>query len=112
MVFDHGFDAVNCFLQGITIFRCLNMDSTQGVLLLFIAMFGFFTTTFETYVTHFFLLPVVNAVNEGMVVILSNVLLTVFVGPAWWNEVSFGYRHNTLFLIGLYIAGIYTIINW
>lgn len=69
-------------------------------------MTGFFTTTFETYTTHHFHLHQFNAVNEGMLIILFNVLITVFVGPEWWNNTFFGIKRNTLFNVGLYISGL------
>lgn len=109
MLFDHGFDAVNAVLQSMTISRCFLLNSTQTSVVVIVAALGFFATTFETYATKVFYLPLVNAVNEGMLSILAVIFLTSFIGPEYWLGESFGYSRQNLLILVLFVFAIITL---
>ena len=48
MLFDHGFDSINTYIQCLTVSRCVGVSDVQLVFAVFIGVFAFFTSTFET----------------------------------------------------------------
>lgn len=107
MLFDHGFDAINAILQSMTISRCLMFNPSQTAIAVIIPTIGFFATTFETYATKVFYLPMINAVNEGMIGIQLTILMTAWIGPEFWLGESFGFSRSNLLILALVVfAGI------
>ena len=58
------------------------------------------------YTTHYFYLPKINAVNEGMIFIYINLTISIVYGTEWWHTTVFGIKRNQILLIILVIVGL------
>lgn len=77
---------------------------------------NFFTCTWEELYTGILELPVINGVNEGMIIVCGVEIFTIFVGQDFWLESivikEHTFRYNNLAVILLFVASIpYTIMN-
>ena len=74
---------------------------------LIVATMNFYANTYEQYVTHELILPIVNGPNEGLYANALVCLFTVIVGPTFWVN-------NTLLYVPLgyylYFASLFFVI--
>lgn len=75
MIFDHGCDAFNSYLNAVAIAKLCCVSQFFQALAVVMVCSAFFMATLEQYFTHYFYLPKINAVNEGILflVFLSTV---------------------------------------
>lgn len=99
MIFDHGCDAFNAFLNAMAISK-LYMGSTWVQAIAVIVVVGvFFMATLEQYFTHYFYLPRINAVNEGIVILCTITLISGLLGnfranQRWRDLVKQNFRYK------------------
>jgi len=80
MLFDHGCDAVNSFVNAMTVSKLFGVQGFMQALVIYCVCSGFFFATLEHYYTHYFYLGKVNAVNEGIVFLVLLMLLGGIMG--------------------------------
>lgn len=110
MIFDHGLDAVNIFVQCLTVCRILMFGPFMTGFALVISTMNFYANTYEQYLTHELVLPVINGPNEGIYANALCCLFTTIVGPTFWVNTTFLYMPLNFFLFlvsaGFVIFGI------
>lgn len=80
MIFDHGCDAFNTFLNGMVISRLFNISLNQQAVAVIAVSGLFYFATLEQYFTHYFYLPRINNVNEGVMLLVTVCLLGFLFG--------------------------------
>lgn len=80
MIFDHGCDAFNTFLNGMVLSRLFNITLTQQAVAVIAVSGLFYFATLEQYFTHYFYLPRINNVNEGIMLLVTICLLGFIFG--------------------------------
>jgi ethanolaminephosphotransferase len=113
LLFDHGCDAMNTFISGLSLFTVLQFGNSSGALIGYVITFGsFFLATWEEYYTESLDLPIFNGANEGLVGVASFFIISGIFGTQIWTiEVHPGYRVNDLVLIGFSIMAVFTVIG-
>ena len=67
LLFDHGCDAMNCILTGMTLASCMQLGATwKSLALVCVGTVPFFCATWEEYFTGTLALPLINGANEGL----------------------------------------------
>ena len=88
LLFDHGCDAINCAISGITLCAALQLGLTwTSPFVIALVSFPFFCATWEEYYTGTLALPVINGPNEGIVLIVFTHLINALGGEPmrlWW----------------------------
>jgi ethanolaminephosphotransferase len=87
-LFDHGCDAINVALTGITFALTIQLGWTMWttMLVLFVGMMPFFFATLEEYFTGALVLREVNGPNEGLLLMQLMTWITAIVGPEFWRH--------------------------
>lgn len=80
MIFDHGCDAFNSCLNAMAISKLFVIPLWLQAIAVIIAVSVFFMATLEQYFTHYFYLPRINAVNEGIVMLSITSLIGGAIG--------------------------------
>ncbi len=80
MIFDHGCDAFNSFLNSMAISKLFMMPMWLQAFAVICVVNTFYMATLEQYYTHYFYLPRINAVNEGIVFLCVLEAYTGFMG--------------------------------
>lgn len=112
MIFDHGFDSVNSFMQAMTFSRVFFAGNIWSAFIISLSMAGFFMGTFETYAIGGLHLPVLNFPNEGQVAAALMTLISGLFGPRFWVENHIlGLELNVFMSIGMGIGGILVIVE-
>ena len=70
MVFDHGCDCFNSVLNGMAIPKMFGVSHNWQAIALVVVTANFYFATLEQYFTHYFYLPRINIVNEGIVALV------------------------------------------
>jgi len=112
LLFDHGCDAINTFISGLSLFAVLqlgnNMWSIWGFIVTFVT---FFMATWEEYYIEALNLPCFNGANEGIMGAIMLFLISGVFGTSIWNQLIFGVAikyHVVFFFTAVAIATIYT----
>jgi len=110
LLFDHGCDALNTFISGLSMFTVFQMGNTpQAVLAFMVAMVPFWMATWEEYYVEGLHLPLINGPNEGLVGLIGLYLISAITGAEFWaNEIG-PIKLNVLLLLGFAIMAIATI---
>jgi len=113
LLFDHGCDAMNTFVSGLTLFTVLQFGNGINSIIGYIITFGaFFLATWEEYYTETLELPMFNGANEGLVgVALFFIISGIFGTQIWTKEVFAGIKANELVVIGFAIMAIVTLLG-
>lgn len=80
MIFDHGCDALNSVLNGMAISKLFCIPLWLQAVALVLVTSAFYFATLEQYYTHYFYLPRVNAVNEGIALLIALSLFGAVMG--------------------------------
>jgi len=87
LLFDHGCDAMNTFISGMTVFRVVQFGNTASVALAsVVSMTTFFCATWEEYYVDALNLPIINGANEGIVVFIMVYFISGIFGCQIWNQ--------------------------
>lgn len=86
-LFDHGCDALNVTVSGITLLACVRL---KPPIIPFTLIYGlghhmFYTAALEEYHTGCMILRELNGPNEGLLVLSFLELVTAIVGPSFWT---------------------------
>jgi len=110
LLFDHGCDALNTFISGLSMFTVFQMGNTPlAVLAFMIAMVPFFMATWEEYYVEGLHLPVINGPNEGLVGLIFLYIVSGIFGTEIWTKHIGPIQVNVLLLFGFSIMAIATI---
>jgi len=90
LLFDHGIDAINAIFGSVNWICAMGLSLSENHRsLIYIAVFSpfltFFVATWEHYYTEVMILPVINAVSEGLLLGSSVSLATWWYGQEIWN---------------------------
>ncbi|KAK4535959.1 hypothetical protein CDCA_CDCA06G1984 [Cyanidium caldarium] len=87
-LFDHGCDALNTTMTGLTLLAVCQVGATfwAAFILLFMGMFPFFMATLEEYFTGSLVLREINGPNEGLLVMQLMQLATAVFGTRFWTR--------------------------
>lgn len=83
MIFDHGCDAFNSCLNAMAMAKMYMLPIWIQAFTVVFVVSVFFMATLEQYFTHYFYLPKINAVNEGIVFLCIVALFTSARGRSW-----------------------------
>jgi ethanolaminephosphotransferase len=116
LLFDHGCDAINCAISGITLCAGLQLGLTwRAPAVIALGSFPFFAATWEEYYTGTLALPVINGANEGIVSIVLVHLVNGYGGEAmrlWWIAPCPFYpsmSNNTACVLGFGVTSVLTV---
>lgn len=70
MIFDHGCDCFNSVLNAMAISKMFGVSLNIQAIAVVMVVAAFYFTTLEQYFTHYFYLPRINNVNEGIVLLV------------------------------------------
>lgn len=112
LLFDHGCDALNTCLSGMTLASALQLGASWKTLLICgSTMFTFFAATWEEYYTGELILPPINGPNEGVLLTATFHLITAVMGPAFWTRTNFlGWQNNSIVLAMTLFSAVVTIL--
>ncbi|CAN8075427.1 unnamed protein product [Agarophyton chilense] len=87
-LFDHGCDALNVTLSGMSMLAAMQAgcDGESMLLLLVLGHAMLFMATVEEYVTGSMVLRAINGPNEGIVLLCVMYALTAAAGPSVWHR--------------------------
>jgi ethanolaminephosphotransferase len=100
LLFDHGCDAINTFICGLTLFTTIQLGNSFWSVWGFIVAFViFFMATWEEYYIEALNLPCFNGANEGIMGVIIMLLISAFFGTSFWNQMIFGFeiKYHVLF---------------
>lgn len=110
MLFDHGLDALNCIIAAMTFARIMEFSPFEQALSTSLASGVFFMATLEQFFIHEMYLPRINGPNEGLVGVISILLITAVTGPKFWTKEIIGFfTGRSLIILGFIILGTVTI---
>lgn len=110
LLFDHGCDALNTFISGLSMFTVFQMGNTpMAVFAFMIAMVPFFMATWEEYYVDGLHLPLINGPNEGLVGLIFLYIVSGLFGTDIWTKHIGPLQLNVLLLFGFSIMAIATI---
>jgi hypothetical protein len=75
-----------------------------------VSAIGFFAVTYETYATRVFYLPLINAVNEGMLGIQALILVTAYLGGKFWTVEVHGIDKRDILITLMFVFAIISLI--
>ena len=105
MLFDHGCDCFNSFLNGMAISKLFAISLNLQALALVMVVSTFYYATLEQYFTHYFYLPRINNVNEGIVLlVILGIIGGMSGGEIWIEEYLPGIKNQVWMLIILVIS--------
>lgn len=107
---DHGVDAINAGIIGITLISSINMQNTKAYYAMAVVAFmPIFTAAWEEYHVGGMFMPVINGPNEGLLALESLHLITFFCGIDWWHQdVGYGLVRADLFMFYTIFQGQFT----
>lgn len=86
-LFDHGCDALNCWMLGLVELASLTMGTgALSCVFMLIFFWGFYLPTWETYHTGVLYLGYINAPTEGVIFGCVLILLSAFYGPEIYHK--------------------------
>lgn len=104
-LFDHGCDALNCPIGAIVHIASLGLGfSWRSLVVLFISCWAFYLPTWEEYHTGVLYLGYVNGPTEGLLAVISTIIISGIFGPSIWFKELQIFSHSIL-LIDLTMAG-------
>jgi ethanolaminephosphotransferase len=113
LMMDHGCDILNTGIATITLTRIVSLGNNWMFPIVMIGTLGaFFFATLEEYFVGGLFLPIINGVNEGLMLVIAICIGTFFAPQNWWNTNSFisGFTWNDLLFWFLTIGAVGTII--
>jgi len=110
LLFDHGCDAMNTFISGLSLFTVAQLGNTNiTVYAAIIGMVTFFLATWEEFYIESLNLPIINGANEGIVIVIALYIATAIGGTQIWNT-SFGLlKANEVIVIAFAAMSLITI---
>jgi len=87
LLFDHGCDAMNTFVSGLTLFTIIQMGNTGlSSWAYMMPMTAFFMATWEEYYVDGLHLPIINGANEGIVMAIFMFIASGIFGTHIWTD--------------------------
>lgn len=118
LMFDHGCDMINTFIATSTLCRVLQLGNNwYFVLTVIMTMAQFYYATLEEYFVDGLFLPIVNAVNEGILIVIIICLTSFFSigsdGNTIWVKESLikGMKWNEVLFIVLTASTAFTLLG-
>jgi len=110
LLFDHGCDAMNTFITGLSVFTVTQLGNTNyTVYAAIIGMITFYIATWEEFYVESLNLPIINGANEGIVIMIAIYIATAIGGTNIWTH-SFGpLQANQLVVISFAVMSFVTI---
>jgi len=110
LLFDHGCDAMNTFITGLSIFTVAQLgNSNYTIYATMIGMTTFYLATWEEFYVESLNLPIINGANEGIVIMIAIYIASAIGGPGIWTH-SFGpLKANELIVISFAVMSFVTI---
>mmetsp|Transcript_12257 Transcript_12257/g.20914 ORF Transcript_12257/g.20914 Transcript_12257/m.20914 type:complete len:458 (-) Transcript_12257:122-1495(-) len=106
-LFDHGCDALNVTISGLSFVNTLRLGSSMWSfsLIFWMGFVVFYAATLEEFFTSALILREINGPNEGLLIMVGVHFLTAIVGPQIWltevtvNGITFPLNHIFVYLI-------------
>jgi len=112
LLFDHGCDAMNTFISGLTLFTVVQLDINCSPALAYIMpMNAFFFATWEEYYVDGLHLPVINGANEGIVMVIFMFVISGIFGTQIWLKELGPYTLNQYVVIAFIFMSVVTILG-
>jgi ethanolaminephosphotransferase len=112
LLFDHGCDAMNTFISGLSVFTVVQFGNTALPLYAYmIGMTGFFLATWEEYYVGSLDLPLINGANEGVVAVIVLFIVSGIFGTQIWNTQVGPLKANEIVLLGFVAMFAITLIS-
>lgn len=110
LLFDHGCDAMNTFISGMTLFRVVQFGNTPtAVFASMVGMTTFYLATWEEYYVNALNLPMFNGANEGIVGVIFIYIITGICGCQIWTYQLGPLQANQVVLIAFAAMAVVTI---
>jgi ethanolaminephosphotransferase len=111
LLFDHGCDAMNTFVSGLSLFTVIQLGNSTLALAGYIIAFSvFFMATWEEYYIESLNLPCFNGANEGIVGVAFFFLLSGIFGTSMWQyQIVSGVALNQLVVVFFVFVAIFTV---
>mmetsp|Transcript_3048 Transcript_3048/g.8083 ORF Transcript_3048/g.8083 Transcript_3048/m.8083 type:complete len:385 (-) Transcript_3048:371-1525(-) len=114
LIFDHGIDALVVTIGGLSLSAIFQLGCTWKTLLFWISgAGGFYMASWQEYYCDEFDLPPINGPSEGILIFTALEILTAVKGPGIWHAETLvpGLQNNSVFVLGLAIGALVTIIG-
>ena len=90
LMFDHGCDILNTGIATITLCRIVSLGNNWMFPIVMIGTLAqFYFATLEEFFVGGLFLPIINGVNEGLMLVIAICLWSYFAPPNWWHTDSF-----------------------
>lgn len=104
-LFDHGCDALNCPVGSFIQIASFGLGySWRSLVIIFISSWAFYLPTWEEYHTGVLYLGFINGPTEGLLAVISTIIITGFFGTSIWFK-EFLLFNRTVYLIDLILSG-------
>lgn len=106
---DHGCDMLNTGILTITMAKMLRIGNSHYIyIVVMITVYQFYYATLEEYFVGGLFLPIINAVNEGVFLIIGICLFTGIVGSDFWlkDSVISGTSNNIIMFYVMIASGV------
>lgn len=105
MIFDHGCDCFNSVLNAMAISKMFGVSLNIQAIAVVLVVSTFYFATLEQYFTHYFYLPRINNVNEGIVLLVVLALMgAVTSGQIWRYEYFEGIQNFKIMFVILVLS--------
>jgi ethanolaminephosphotransferase len=112
LLFDHGCDAMNTFISGLTLFTIVQIgNSGLSSLAYMMPMTAFFLATWEEYYVDGLHLPIINGANEGIVIVIGMFIATGIFGTQIWITKFVGVELNMIVVYSFVFMSVVTILT-
>jgi ethanolaminephosphotransferase len=104
-LFDHGCDALNCPIGSFIQIAALGLGfGNRALVIMFMSCWAFFLPTWEEYHTGILYLGYINGPTEGLLSVITTILVSAVFGPAvWFTQVSL-FGVYSVYLVDLTLA--------
>eukprot|EP01016_Furgasonia_blochmanni_P057039 TRINITY_DN983_c0_g1_i20.p1 TRINITY_DN983_c0_g1~~TRINITY_DN983_c0_g1_i20.p1 ORF type:complete len:315 (+),score=41.70 TRINITY_DN983_c0_g1_i20:465-1409(+) len=105
LLFDHGCDALNVTVIGLTFATITQFGSNRSLFFSYLVGTGtFYAATLEEYYVNGLFLPVINGANEGVLCMISTYIVTAIYGTSIWTNTYWKFT-GSQWLLGYFILG-------
>lgn len=92
----HGVDSLNCTLASLLQTAAMGFGSSQlGAYMAIVPCLAMYLSTWETYHTHTLYLGYINGPTEGLLIVISLMVISGIRGPQVWSQPIADYLGNT-----------------
>jgi len=110
LLFDHGCDAMNIFISGLSLFTIIQLGNGENTVFAYIiGSTTFFMATWEEYYVDALNLPAINGANEGVVLAIIMYVIAGIFGVDVWNTQVGPLKANEIVLLSFAFMSFVTI---